>query len=160
MLTTLRFLFLPRLALIAEILFLRKQLALFQERKLKPRQRTTKSIRLTLVALAHLFDWRATAALVIVKPETFLRWHRTAFRAFWRWKSHRRRKPGRPPLPANIRSLIREMYRDSPQQSRDRQGAGSHLKTRPPRLTAHHSQIHWPPAAPHFEKPPLEHLRS
>jgi NAD(P)-dependent dehydrogenase (short-subunit alcohol dehydrogenase family) len=66
-----------RIALIAENLFLRKQLALFKERQAKPR-RTAASFRLAMVALANFFDWRN--ALVIVKPETFLKWHRTAFK--------------------------------------------------------------------------------
>ena len=66
----------------------RKQLALFQERKTRPR-RTTASFLLAMVALAKFFDWRD--ALVIVKPATFVGWHRTAFKMFWRWKS---RKPG------------------------------------------------------------------
>ncbi|HEV2200226.1 MAG TPA: hypothetical protein VGR73_10415 [Bryobacteraceae bacterium] len=46
----------------AEYLFLRKQLALFQERKAKPR-RTTASIRLAVVALAKFFDWREALAI-------------------------------------------------------------------------------------------------
>ena len=70
-----------RVALITENRFLRRQLALFQERKAKPR-RTTASFRLAMVALARFFGWRD--ALVIVKPETFLKWHRTAFNMFWR----------------------------------------------------------------------------
>jgi hypothetical protein len=61
-----------------------------------------------MIALGRLFDWRA--ALVIVKPETFVKWHRTAFRMFWTWKS---RKRGRPPLPRNIRPLV-EMARENP----------------------------------------------
>ncbi len=62
-----------------------------------------------MVALARFFDWRD--ALVIVKPETFLRWHRTAFKTFWRWRS---RKLGRPALPKNIRELVRQMARENP----------------------------------------------
>jgi hypothetical protein len=73
-----------RAALIAENLFLRKQLAMFQERKARPR-RAKSGERLALLALARFFNWRET--LVIVKPETFTGWHRAAFRAFWRWKS-------------------------------------------------------------------------
>jgi len=92
-----RILFARRATLIAENLFLRKQLALFQERKVKPR-RTTASARLILITLGRWFDWRD--ALVIVKPNTFLKWHRIGFRMFWRWKSRRR---GRPPLPKNLR---------------------------------------------------------
>ena len=79
--------------LAAENLFLRKQLALFQERKVKPR-RADDSTRLVMVMLGRLFSWRD--ALVNVKPDTFLRWHRKGYRLFWRWKS---RPPGRPRLP-------------------------------------------------------------
>jgi hypothetical protein len=76
-------------ALKAENLFLRKQLALFVERKAKPR-RASDAIRLTLVLLSRLFSWRE--ALVNVKPETFLRWHRKGFQLLWRWSRDRREK--------------------------------------------------------------------
>jgi hypothetical protein len=92
----------------AENLFLRKQLALFRERQVKPR-RATRTKRLAILFLSRFFDWRS--ALVIVKPETFVRWHRTAFRIFWRWKSRQR---GRPLLPKNLRELIYEMDRENP----------------------------------------------
>ena len=82
-----------RRALAAENLFLRKQLALFQERKVKP-HRAHDSTRLVMVILGCLFPWRG--ALVNVKPDTFLRWHRKGFRLFWRWKS---RPVGRPQIP-------------------------------------------------------------
>jgi len=100
LLTYIRLLFSSRLALVAENPFLRKQLALFQERKSRPR-RTTASFRLAMVALAKFFNW--SDALVIVKPETFLGWHRRAFKMLWRWKSLKR---GRPALPKNIRELV------------------------------------------------------
>jgi transposase InsO family protein len=61
-----------------------------------------------MVVLAKFFDWRN--ALVIVKPETFVRWQRTAFKIFWRWRS---RKRGRPALPKSIRELIRQMAREN-----------------------------------------------
>src|SRR6058998_1838434 len=80
-------------ALAAENLFLRKQLALYQERHSKP-GRATNATRLVLVWLGRWFDWRH--ALAVVQPETFLRWHRQGFRLFWQCKS----RPGRPPLPA------------------------------------------------------------
>jgi transposase InsO family protein len=114
LLTLLRLLLIGRAALVAENLFLRKQLALFQERKARPRKASA-STRLSLMALARFFDWRE--ALVIVKPETFIGWHRTAFRAFWRWKS---RKPGRPPLPKNLRELVREMAAENPTWGQER----------------------------------------
>src|SRR5262249_11805762 len=74
----------PGLTLAAETLFLRKQLAMYQERHVKP-TRTTSATRLVLVWLARWFDWRQ--ALAVVQPETFLRWHRQGFRLFWRGKS-------------------------------------------------------------------------
>ena len=101
-------------AVIAENLFLRKQLALFQERKVKSR-RATAATRAFLVLLSRFFNWREP--LVVVKPETFLKWHRTAFRRFWRWKS---RKRGRPRLPKNLRELIREMAHDNPTWGEER----------------------------------------
>ena len=75
----------PSPALAAENLFLRKQLALYQERQVKPR-RATNATRLALVWLGQWFDGRQV--LGIVKPETFIGWHRRGFRLFWRWKSH------------------------------------------------------------------------
>ena len=90
-------------ALVAENLFLRKQLALFQERKVRPR-RADDSTRWVMATLSRFFPWRG--ALVNVKADTLTRWHRKGFRFFWRWKS----KPtGRPPLPKDLRRLIREM---------------------------------------------------
>jgi len=103
-----RLFFTTRAALLAENLFLRRQLALFQERKIRPR-RITAIGRLSFLALARFFEWRD--ALVVVRPETFLRWHRAGFLALWRWKS---RKRGRPALPTNIRDLIRRMDRENP----------------------------------------------
>jgi hypothetical protein len=103
-----------RVALIAENLFLRKQLALFHEREVRPR-RTTASFRLAMVALAKFFDWRR--ALTIAKPETFIKWHRTAFRMLWRWRS---RKRGPPALPKNIRELVRQMARENPTWGEER----------------------------------------
>jgi putative transposase len=68
-----------RLALAAENLFLRKQLALFRERE-KKALLTTPADRFVLSKLARWFDWRS--ALVIVKPATLMGWHRAAFRRF------------------------------------------------------------------------------
>lgn len=66
-----------RSRLAAENLFLRKQLALYQERRVKPR-RADDATRITLVVLSNLIDWRAI--LTIVRPETLIRWHREGFR--------------------------------------------------------------------------------
>ncbi|MFH1681821.1 MAG: integrase core domain-containing protein [Candidatus Eisenbacteria bacterium] len=46
-----------------------------------------------------------------MKPETVVGWHRKGFRLYWRWKS---RKPGRPPVPKEVRDLIRRMSLENP----------------------------------------------
>jgi putative transposase len=80
-----------RTALAAENLFLRKQLTMFEERKVQP-HRATDAVRFVMSALSRLFAWRG--ALRVVKPDTFVRWHRKGFRLFWRWKSMPRAGPG------------------------------------------------------------------
>lgn len=110
-----------RTALAAENLFLRKQLALYRERQVKPR-RASDSLRLTLVLLARCFAWRE--ALTIVQPATLLRWHRNAFRLVWRWRS----RPGRPRLPTELQQLIAAMARDNPTWGEERIAAELLLK--------------------------------
>ena len=56
-------------------------------------------------------DWGKV--IVIVKPETVTRWYRSGFRRYWTWKS-RRRRPGRPGVPHEIRELIRNMSKANP----------------------------------------------
>jgi putative transposase len=102
-----------RTALAAENLFLRKQLALYQERHVAPR-RASSPTRASLVWLAGWFEWRQV--LTVVQPATFLRWHRAGFQLFWRWKS----RPGRPPIPADLQALIRQMARDNPTWGQER----------------------------------------
>jgi hypothetical protein len=55
--------------------------------------------------------WRS--ALVIVKTETVIAWHRKGFRLFWTWKT-RRGNPGRPAAPKELRQLIRILSRENP----------------------------------------------
>jgi hypothetical protein len=93
-------------AVAAENLFLRTQLALYQERHIMPRRATT-ATRFTLVWLSPLFDWHP--ALAVVQPETCTRWRRQRFRLFWHWTS----RPGRPPIPAERQALIGQMARDN-----------------------------------------------
>jgi putative transposase len=100
-------------SLVAEILFLRKQLAFYQERKIKPR-RFDDAARLSLMLMSKFFDWRS--ALINVTPETFTGWHKKAFQMFWRWKS----RGGRPRLPTNIQQLIAEMAANNPTWGQER----------------------------------------
>jgi len=110
-----------RAALAAENLFLRKQLALYRERQVKPR-RASDPLRLALALLAQCFAWRE--ALTIVQPATLIRWHRQAFRLFWRWRSRR----GRPRLPAELQYLIAAMARSNPTWGEERIAAELLLK--------------------------------
>src|SRR5260370_15072242 len=72
-----------RAELSAEVLFLRKQLAFYQEHQVQPRK-LTDAARFSLVLWSQLFNWRA--ALMIVKPETLIAWHRKGFKLFLRSK--------------------------------------------------------------------------
>ena len=63
--------------------------------------------RVSLAVLARLFYWRS--ALVVVQPATMMRWHRAGWRLLWRMKS----RPGRPPIPRELR-LIRRVGEDNP----------------------------------------------
>jgi len=94
-----------RATLEAEIWVLRQQINVL--RRAAPRRQSFSIFdRLIFVSLYRLFP-RACDALAIVKPDTIIRLHRAGFRAYWRWKS--RRRGGRPPVPPEIRKLIREM---------------------------------------------------
>jgi putative transposase len=96
-----------RSSLIAENLLLRKQLAFYHQHQVRPR-RLTDAARISLVLWSKFCDWRS--ALVIVKPETLIGWHRRLFKMFWKMKS----RPGRPKLPRNIRQLIARMVEENP----------------------------------------------
>jgi transposase InsO family protein len=67
-----------------------------------------------LALLSRLFEWRAS--LVVVRPETLIRWHRAGFSLFWRLKS----RPGRPRIPVELRELIRRMARENPLWGQER----------------------------------------
>src|ERR1700687_5013890 len=100
-------------AIRAENLVLRKQLAQYIERGVKPR-RVDCLTRISLALLRRLFDSRD--ASVIVGPRTIIRWHRTGWRLFWRFKC----KLGRPPIPAELRTLIRRMASENPAWGEER----------------------------------------
>jgi hypothetical protein len=74
-----RVVFHSQASLVAENLFLRKQLTFYQERNRKPR-RLTDVARVALLFWSCWFPWRS--ALVVVKPETLIGWHRRAFQLF------------------------------------------------------------------------------
>ena len=101
-----RALFRDRSQLALENLALRQQLAILRHQAPRPRLRRVD--RAFWVTLARIWgDWRS--ALILVKPETILRWHRLGFRYFWRWKSR-----GRPCVSPEFLRLIRRMSRENP----------------------------------------------
>src|SRR5216683_7056029 len=87
-----------RAALQLELLALRHQLHVLQ--RSRPRRlRLAKADRWLWVVLSRILTgWRT--ALVIVKPETVIAWHRRGFQLWWAWKSHRRM--GRPTVPTDV----------------------------------------------------------
>jgi putative transposase len=105
--------FQPSQSLHAEVMFLRRQLALHVERGAKPR-RIDAATWVSLALLSRLFQWRS--ALVVVRPQTLIRWHRAGFKLFWRVKP----RPGRPPIPLELRALIRRMALENPLWGQER----------------------------------------
>src|SRR6266498_2701337 len=96
--------------LVAENLLLRQQLAvLTRPTRQRPRPRSRDKLFWLLVLLARR-DWRRH--LVVVTPETILRWHRQGWRLFWRWRS--RARIGRPRLSAGIRQPVAAMATENP----------------------------------------------
>jgi transposase InsO family protein len=99
-------LFRSRTSLEAEVVALRQQLNVLR-RSAPKRPALSRLDRLIFVWLYRLVP-NVLDAVTIVRPETIVRWHRTGFRAYWRWKSQARRV-GRPQVPVEVRRLIRDM---------------------------------------------------
>jgi putative transposase len=97
--------FRPRADLVIENLALRQQLAVLQRNSKRPRLRHLD--RAFWLLLSRIWS-RFADVLVIVKPDTIVRWHRRGFRLFWRWKS-RLRKPKKGEVTPEIKKLIRQM---------------------------------------------------
>src|SRR5688572_15370589 len=87
-----------------EILALRQQVAVLKRRRQRPALNCFD--RFFWTTLRQLWP-RWSDALIMVKPETIVRWHRRGFRLYWRWRS--RRHGGRPKVSQEIRTLIRTM---------------------------------------------------
>jgi putative transposase len=105
-----------REALVAENLLLRHQLAvLTRPTRKRPRLRARDKL-FWVVVRALRRDWRRQ--LVLVRPESVIRWHRQAWRLLWRWRS--RGPIGRPRLSAEVRELIVTMARDNPRWGSER----------------------------------------
>jgi alpha-ketoglutarate-dependent taurine dioxygenase len=89
----------------AENAVLRHQLIILRH-QVKDRTRLTNNDRWFFIQLYRWFP-SILSVLMIVRPETFVRWHRDGFRCYWRWKS--RPRGGRPQIETDLRALIRQM---------------------------------------------------
>jgi len=110
-------LLLPKALLAARVLAAESQLGVELNRsgRRDRRHQFTPAFRLLWAALSKVLDsWEELVHLM--KPETVKRWHTTAFRLFWRWRS----RPGRPPIPSETQQLIRRLSRENPLWGPDR----------------------------------------
>jgi transposase InsO family protein len=104
-------------ALVAENLLLRHQLAILtRPTRKRPRQRARDKLFWVVVRALRRGDWRRH--LVVVRPESVIRWQRQAWRLVWRWRS--RAPLGRPRLSAEVRDLIATMAQDNPRWGSER----------------------------------------
>src|SRR5262245_58215074 len=102
-----RSLILSRTALAAENLALRQQLAVLNRKIHRPQLR--RRDRFFWVILSRLWkNWREV--LLIVQPETVIKWHRQGFKLYWRWKS--KVPVGRPKIDKEIREIGRASCRE------------------------------------------------
>jgi putative transposase len=91
-----------------EVLFLRKKLQILARTSSNLRKKLVDRFFLSL--LIDLYDsWED--ALLLVQPETLLRWHRQSFKVFWKWKS--RSTAGRPAFPQVQINLIKQVAADN-----------------------------------------------
>ena len=95
-----------RSGLILEVTILRHQLNIYQRNK-KPSLKNQD--RMILMLISRFWNnWKS--ALVIVKPETLIGWHRKGFKMYWRWKS----RTGRPTINWELIKLIRQFHKENP----------------------------------------------
>jgi hypothetical protein len=94
-----------------ENLALRQQLSVLSRRH--PRPRLTSIDRFFWVMMRRVWA-RWTDALIIVKPDTVIRWHRAGFRLYWRFRSRVKKQVGRPRTGQEIRNLIQRMAAENP----------------------------------------------
>ena len=104
-------LFRSRRDLLLENLALRQQLAVLKRRY--PQPQFVSSDRLFWLILRQLWSgWKQV--LILVQPETVVRWHRAGFKAYWTWISRHRARPGRKQISVELRQLIFRMVAENP----------------------------------------------
>ena len=102
-----------RHALLLSNVAMRQQLAVYKRRQARPALKNRD--RLFWSVLSRI--WRGwDSVLVIVQPDTVLRWRKRRFRDYWRRKS----KPGRQAIPAQHIAFIKRISADHPEYGEDR----------------------------------------
>lgn len=97
--------------LLVENLVLRQQLSVLKRRRLRPSLSTFDRL-FWVVARRFWSGWKES--LLIVTPETVIRWHRAGFRLYWKLVSRATKQGGRRPTPKEIRDLIFRMAAENP----------------------------------------------
>ena len=96
--------------LLLENLALRQQLVVLKQRY--PRPQVSISGKFFWVILRQLWpEW--THALILVQPETVVRWHRAGFKLYWTWLSRHRVRTGRKCVSKELRELIFRMVAEN-----------------------------------------------
>jgi hypothetical protein len=103
--------FRARRSLLLENLALRQQLVVLKRRRRRPG--LSPSDKLFSVGVSRIWpEWKQ--ALIVVTPETVVRWHRAGFRLYWKLTSRVRTRVGRKPTPKEVRELIFRMVVENP----------------------------------------------
>ncbi len=111
---------------VLENLALRHQLAIYQRSQRRP-VLEDRDRRFWSTLARGWSGWRETVS--VVQPDTVVRWHRTAWRRYWTWKS-RNRGSGRPRISSEVQALIRRIAREGSVRTEGSLGRGSLLGLR------------------------------
>jgi hypothetical protein len=100
-----------RRELLLENLALRQQLAVLKQRHAQPRIAAPDKLFWVIMRLVWP-GWKW--ALILVQPETVVRWHKAGFKLYWTWLSRRRKCAGRKCVSKELRELIFRMVAENP----------------------------------------------
>jgi len=96
--------------LVLENALLRQQLIILQRQTKRPKL-TWRDRSFIVLLASKLRTWKD--ALIIIQPDTVLRWHREIFKRLWKRKSKSQQKQGRPPLTDDLVAQIKRMVKEN-----------------------------------------------